>query len=159
MSVAEAIATAEAWNERAAVLSTMAFELTCAFGVQYQGDEPAYLIKRLAGGATPVNPAHLEQIRLELFAAAEEARNQARVILTSAAEARPVDRAPGLTGEDVRLPVEHASIEIPNGGDEVIANPRRSAPCRELGDGPPSLEKEEQGGTSAKAPRAKRERS
>ncbi len=136
MSVAEAIATAEAWNERAALLSTMAFELTSAFGVQYEGDEPPYLIKRIGGGATAANPALVEEVRAELFAAAGEARARARSILTSAAEPRPAARTAGLSGNDVTPSVNFASVEIPSGGDEIVANPRSSASRQKLGDGP-----------------------
>lgn len=144
MSVAEAMATAEAWNERAALLSTMAFELTSAFGGGYEGGEPPYLVKRLAGGATAANPAHLEEIRLELFAAAKDARAQARVILASAADACSDACIAGLSGDEVKPPVNHASIEIPSGGDEVVANPRCPASRRKLGDGPFYFEEEEE---------------
>ena len=135
-SVAEVIATAEAWNERAALLSTMAFELYSAFGVQYDGDEPAYLIKRIGGGATAANPAVVEEVREELFVAAARARAQARSILTSAAIPRRVARTAGLSGDDVTPSVNLASIEIPEGGDDVVANPRSSPSRQKLGDGP-----------------------
>ena len=184
MSVAEAIATAEAWNERAALLSTMAFELTSAFGGLYDGGEPPYLIKRLVGGSTAANPAHLEEIRLELFAAAKEARAQARLILASTADATSAARTPGLSGGEVTPPVDHASVAIPSGGDEIVANPRCPASRQKLGDGPFCFEEEEEGeqqrsdvvvlhpdgparrerhrsaaaGSAARAPRAKRAR-
>lgn len=138
-TVADTLALAEAWNERAALLSTMAFELTSAFGAYDEG-EPPYLIKRLAGGATAANPEHVEKIRLELFAAAKEARAQARDLLASAAEARSDSRTTGLSGDEVTPPVNHASIEIPSSGDEIVANPRCPAARRKLGDGPFSFE-------------------
>ena len=134
------MATAEAWSERAALLSTMAFELYSAFGVQYDGDEPAYLIKRIGGGATAANPAVVEQVREELFAAAARARAQARSILTSAAVPRPVARMAGLSGDEVTPSVNLAAIEIPEGGDDIVANPRSSPSRQKLGDGPLSTD-------------------
>lgn len=121
-TVADAIAAAEAWNERAAVLSTMAFELRTVFGPLHGSGPPPYLIRRIGGGASPVSAAVIEQLRTELFEAAERARDEARTILLSATSARLDGHALGLTGSDASPSVDFASLVIPSGGDEVVAN-------------------------------------
>lgn len=143
-TIADAIATAEAWNERAAVLSTMAFELRTVFGPLHGSGPPPYLIQRIAGGASPVSLAVIEDVRAELFAAAERARDEARKILVSATDARADGHAPGLAGGDVAPSVDRGSIKIPSGGDEIVANAECPRAHQKLGEGPKVDETEEE---------------
>lgn len=137
LTIAEALAMAEAWNERAAMLSTLAFELRGIFAPLADGGPPAYLVMRIGGGVGPVNPEVVEDVRAELFCAAERARDQARRILASAAAA-PVDGHARSVGDqgDVAPSVDYASIRVPTGGYEVVANPNCPPARRKLGDGP-----------------------
>lgn len=135
-TVADAFAVAEAWSERAALLSTMAFELRTVFGPLHGSGPPPYLVRRIGGGASPVSLAVIEDVRAELFVAAERARDEARKILVSATDARASSRAPGLVGSDVAPTVDGGSIKIPSGGDEVVANAECPRAHQKLGDGP-----------------------
>lgn len=142
LTVAEALAMAEAWNERAAMLSTLAFELRGIFAPLPDGGPPAYLVTRISGGVGPVNPAVVEDVRAELFCAAERARDQARRILASAAAA-PMDGHARSVGDqgDVTPSVDYASIRIPTGGYDIVANPNCPPARRKLGDGPRPTER------------------
>lgn len=138
-TVADAVAVAEAWNERAAILSTMAFELRTVFGPLHGNGPPPYLIRRIGGGASPASLAAIEDVRTELFMAAGQARDEARKILASATHARADGHAPGIAGGGVAPSAEHGSIKIPTGGDEVVANADCPRAHQKLGDGPKIL--------------------
>lgn len=143
-TVADALATAEAWNERAAVLSTMAFELRTVFGPLHGCGPAPYLIRRIGGGASPASLAMIEDVRAELFVAAKRAREEARKILISATDARADGRARGLVGSDVAPSVDRGSIKIPSGGDEVVANAECPRAHQKLGDGPKVVDETEE---------------
>lgn len=144
-TVAEAIATAEAWNERAAILSTMAFELRTVFGRLHGSGPVPYFIRRIGGGASPASVAVIEEVRAELFVAAEHAREEARKIVMSATSACSDRAAPGLVESDVAPSVDRGSIVIPSGGYEIVENADCPARYRKLGDGPrPGDDREEQ---------------
>lgn len=143
-TVADALAVAEAWNERAALLSTMAFELRTVFGPLHGSGPPPYLIRRIGGGASPVSLAVIEDVRAELFVAAERARQEARKILVSATDAGADSHAPGLAGGDVAPSVDRGSIKIPSGGDEVVANAECPRAHQKLGAGPKIVDETEE---------------
>lgn len=152
VTVAEAMAMAEAWNERAALLSTMGFELYTVFGAMAPRMPPAYLIRRLSGGASAANPELVEDVRAELFAAAESAREQARRILASISNASPHTNAHALDGEGVVAPrVDWGAIKVPTGGDEIVANPDCPAHLRKLGTYWPAAPVEEEAHEGAAA--------
>lgn len=135
-TVAEALAMAEAWNERAALLATLAYEVLSLFGSSGEDRPAPYLVQRIAGGATAVNPQVIDDVRAELFSAAEGARQEARRILGSTTEA-PVDgRAPCLNGRgDIAPSVDSATMKVPSGGDEIVSNPECPQARRALGTG------------------------
>ena len=142
-TVADALAEAEAWNDRAALFATMAYELYSLFAPLHNG-EAAYLIQRLGGGASAANPQVIEQVRTELFMAAEGAREEARRILASATDASVDGHVPGLCGEgDVTTAADGSAIKIPSGGDEVVPNPDCPPFRRHLADGAWPLEQAE----------------
>lgn len=146
-TVAETLAKAEAWNERAALLSTLGFELSDLFGAPWSSLAPIYLVRRLTGGASAANPQRVEDLCGELFAAAERAREEARALLASAAKPSSGGMASSLDGSGHVAPrVDCAAIEIRSGGDEIEANPACSPGRRRLAPGemPPSPKHEEQ---------------
>ena len=151
-TIAEAIATAEAWNERAALLSTMAFEPRTVFAPSHDGGPPPYLIQRIGGGASPVSLAVLEGVRAELFVAAEQAREEARKILASSTDAPADGHAPGLMGSDVAPTVDCTSIKVPTGGDEIVGNPECPRARQKLGSGVGTGLDEERGQPETQAP-------
>lgn len=133
-TVAEALAVAEGWNERAAILATLADEVTSLFGSDGEDQPPAYLVQRIAGGTTAVNPQVVAGIRGELLHAVEHARGEARRILGSATDARVDGLAPCLGGEGALTPIVSASaMKVPTGGDEITGNPECPRARRTLG--------------------------
>lgn len=101
----------------------MAYELYSLFAPLHNG-EAAYLVQRLGGGASAANPHVIDQVRTELFMAAEGAREEARRILASATDAGVDRHVPGLRGEgDVTTTANGSAIKVPSGGDEIVPNP------------------------------------
>jgi hypothetical protein len=122
-TVADAIALAEGWIERAALLATLAYDVTELFhGTE---DRPApFVIKRLTGGATTADPRNVEHVRIELMLAAEQARDAARRILDAVSEAPVGAVTPALGGDrETAPPLRDPRFEILTGGDEIEPNP------------------------------------
>jgi hypothetical protein len=121
-TVAKALALAEAWTERAAILATLAAEVVTLFGSP--DEDPLYLIQRITGGATAASPQVVDDLRDELLLAVAHARREARRILGAATEA-PVDgHAPCLSGEgDIAPSADGFHMKVPTQGDEIVGNP------------------------------------
>lgn len=120
------LAMAEAWHERAAVLATVGFELSELFGAPWSPGPPVYLVRRLAGGASPADPHHVEELRAEIFAAAERAREKARALLAAATKPATNTKTSALDGTDRVVPrVDYGAISVRDAGDDIEPNPAR----------------------------------
>lgn len=140
-TVAETLALAEAWNERAALLSTLAFELSDLFGATWSSLPPAYLIRRLSGGASAPNPELVDDVRAELMHAAKRAREEAARLLGAITDASLDGSSPALDGDGHVAPrVRFGGIKIPEGGEEIAPNPECAPARRKLGSNWPSVE-------------------
>lgn len=133
-TVLETLAFAEAWNERAAILSTLAFELSDLFGSSCSGLPPPYLIRRLAGGASAPNPELVDDIHAELMLSAKRAREKVTRLLGAVTDASTDEVAPSLAGgeRNVAPPVRFDTIKVPDGGEEIEANPECARARRNL---------------------------
>lgn len=152
-TIAETLALAEAWNERAALLSTLAFELSDLFGATWSPLPPAYFIRRLTGGASAPNPELVDDVRAELTLAAKRAREEAARLLGAATDASLDGCAPSLDGDGYVAPrVSLDGIKIPVGGDEIEPNPDCPPARRKLGPGWIPAEAEEVGSDEAAVP-------
>lgn len=123
-TLAEMLAMAEAWHERAAVLAAVGFELSELFGAPWSPGAPVYLVRRLAGGASPADPHHVEELRAEIFAAAERAREKARALLAAATKPATNTKTSSLDGTDRVVPrVDYGAIRVREAGDDIEPNP------------------------------------
>lgn len=129
MTVAMTLALAEAWNERGALLSTLAFQVSDLFGAPWSDLPPPYLVRRLTGGASAANPELVEAVRAELFLLARRAREEARRLLDSTSHV-PCDEESAAADLP---PVDFSAIQIPQGGDDIAANPDCPPARRRLG--------------------------
>lgn len=122
-TVYDALAHAEAWIERAALLATLAYDVTELFHGTEERPAP-FVIRRLSGGATTADPRNVEDVRNELMAAAERAREEARRILASTTEA-PLDGHTATVdgGGQTAPPASDRRFEILTGGYEIAPNP------------------------------------
>lgn len=142
-TVTEALALAEAWSERAALLATLADEVVTLFGSP--DVDPLYLIRRITGGATAASPQVVEDLRAELLLAVAHARREARRILGAATEA-PVDgHAPCLSGEgDIAPSAAGFHMKVPTEGDEIVGDPACLHPREVLETRRQGLDREEE---------------